>query len=170
MSTEDLMSIIPNYFSPLEFRISIKRLPNVEFFTQRSSIPNISTNPIIQPTRFNPVFTTPDQVSFSNLDLTFIVDEGMRNYTEIFNWIISSAFPNNHEQFSNIKESDDGLFSDISILVLNSKKNPNIQIDYTNCFPISLSDVQLNTTDADVTYPEVTASFAFDFFTIKKLT
>jgi hypothetical protein len=164
------MTIVPNYFSPLEFRVTIKRLPNVEFFTQRSSIPSISTNPIQQPTRFNPIFRTPDQVSFSNLDLTFIVDEDMNNYTEIFDWMIASAFPNNHEQFKSIKDSEDGLFSDVSILVMNSKKNSNIQIDYINCFPISLSDVQLNTTDQDVTYPEATATFQYDTFSIKRLT
>jgi len=162
--------IIPNFFSPLEFRISIKRLPNVEFFTQRSMIPSISTSPIQQPTRFNPVFRTPDQVSFSTLDMTFIIDEDMNNYTEIFNWMIASAFPENHDQFRKIAQSEEGLFSDISIIVMNSKKNSNIEISYTNCFPISLSDVQLDTTQSDVTYPEATATFQYDFFTIKRLT
>jgi len=164
------MTIVPNFFSPLEFRVSIKRLPNVQFFTQRSMIPSISTTPIQQPTRFNPIFTTPDQVNFSNLDLTFIIDEDMNNYTEIFNWMIASAFPQNHEQFRGISESEEGLFSDISVIVMNSKKNSNIEIYYNNCFPISLSDVQLNTTDQDVTYSEATATFQFDSFSIKKLT
>jgi len=164
------MTIVPNYFSPLEFRVSIKRLPNVEFFTQRSMIPSINTTPIQQPTRFNPIFRTPDQVSFSNLDLTFIIDEDMNNYTEIFDWMIASAFPENHEQFRRIADSEDGLFSDISVIVLNSKKNSNIEISYTNCFPISLSDIQLNTTDQDVTYPEATCSFQYDTFSIKRLT
>lgn len=164
------MNIIPNYFSPLEFRISIKRLPNVEFFTQRSQIPSISTSPIQQPTRFNPVFRTGDAVSFSNLDLTFVVDEDMKNYTEIFDWIIGSTFPENHEQFKAINNSAEGIFSDISILILNSKKNSNIEVIYKNCFPISLSDIQLDTTQSDVTYPEATASFQYDTFSINKLT
>jgi hypothetical protein len=164
------MTIVPNFFSPLEFRVTIKRLPNVEFFTQRSMIPSISTNPIVQPTRFNPVFQTPDQVNFSNLDLTFIVDEDLNNYTEIFDWMISSAFPENHNQFRQIANSEEGLFSDISVIIMNSKKNSNIEVSYKNCFPISLSDIQLNTTDQDVTYPEVTASFQYDTFSIKRLT
>ena len=114
--------MIQNYFTPLEFRVAIKRLPHVSFFTQRSTIPGISTSPISQPTRFNPVFQTPDQVSFSNFDLSFIIEETMDNYIEVFDWMIASAFPENHEQFKGIKDSSDGLFSDISVLITNRKK------------------------------------------------
>lgn len=162
------MSLIPNFFSPLEFRVAIKRLPNVEFFTQTTSIPSITTAPVIQPTRFNPVYRTPDSVTFANLDLAFIVDENMNNYMEIFNWMISYSFPENHEQFAGIKKSTDGLISDISVLIMNSKKNANIEVNYRNCFPISLGEVALNTTDADVTYPQVTVTFQYDTFDITR--
>jgi len=161
--------MVPNFFNPLGFKILIKRLPNCEFFTQQSSIPNISVNPIVQPTRFNPIYQIGDVVTYSNLDMTFILDEDMKNYTEIFNWMIASAFPQDHMQHKAIKETAEGLFSDISIMVLNNKKNANIEIIYKNCFPISLSDVQLNTTDSDVTSPQVTASFQYDSFTVQKL-
>lgn len=164
------MTLVPNYFSPLEFRISIKRLPNVEFFTQRSMIPSISTTPVAQPTRFNPVYHTSDHVNFSNLDITFIVDEAMNNYTEIFDWMIAYSFPENHSQFQRIRNSDEGLYSDITVTIMNSKKNSHVEVYYKNCFPISLSDVQLNTTDSDVTYPEATATFQYDVFSIRKLT
>lgn len=162
--------MINNYFSPLEFKIIIKRLPNVTFFTQRTMIPSISTTPIEQPTRFNPVFQTPDRVSFSSLDLTFIVDEAMNNYMEIFNWMIASTTATGTDKFRQLSSSAEGLFSDISVVILNSKKNPSIEVNYTNCFPISLGDVQLNTTESDVTYPEVTATFQYDTFDIKHLT
>lgn len=162
--------MINNYFSPLEFKILIKRLPNVTFFTQRTMIPSISTTAIQQPTRFNPVYRTPDQVNYSALDLTFIVDEAMNNYMEIFNWMVSSTVAEGHDPFRQLKNSADGLFSDISVVILNSKKNPSIEVSYTNCFPTSLGDIQLNTTDSDVTYPEVTATFQYDTFSIKHLT
>lgn len=162
--------MITNYFSPLEFKILIKRLPNVTFFTQRTMIPSISMNPISQPTRFNPVFRTPDVVNFSSLDLTFIVDESMNNYMEIFRWMIDSTVTMGHDNYRQLNNSPDGLFSDITIVILNSKKNPSIEVTYTDCFPVSLSDVQLNTTESDVTYPEVTATFQYNTFDVKHLT
>lgn len=162
--------MINNYFSPLEFKILIKRLPNVTFFTQRTMIPSISTTAIQQPTPFNPLYRTPDQVNYSALDLTFIVDEAMNNYTEIFDWMISSTVATGHDAFRQLKASDEGLFSDISVIALNSKKNASIEVNYINCFPTSLSEIQLNTTETDVTYPEATATFQYDRFTINRLT
>lgn len=163
-------NLIPNYFTPLEFRITVKRLPYCEFFTQQTNIPNISVSPIVQPTRFNPVYQIGDIVTYGNLDLNFIIDEQMNNYTEIFDWMISAAFPQKHEQYQTLEKTTDGRFSDIIITIMNSKKNSNIEITYVNCFPISLSDVQLNTTDSDVIYPQAVATFQYDSFSIKKLT
>lgn len=162
-----MTSPIQNYFSPLEFRISVFRLPNTTFFTQQTAIPGISTSPVSVPNQFNPIFQTPDHVDYSNLDLTFIIDEDMNNYMEIFNWIIGTAFPENHSQYRNLKETEDSLFSDISIIVMNSKKNANITFNFRNCFPISLSDITLNTTESDLNYPQCTATFKYDYFDVK---
>jgi len=159
--------MITNYLSPLEFRVTIDRLPNVEFFTQQTNIPGISSNPVMVPTRFNKTFHSGDEVEFSNLDLTFIVDERMENYREVFDWIVALNFPDNAGQYSSL---GDNLVSDMSIIVLNSKKNPNIAFRFKNCFPISLGEVSLNTTDSDVTYPQVTATFQYDAFDIDVLT
>lgn len=160
------MPFIPNYLSPLEFKVTIDRLPNVEFFTQQTNIPGISSSPVMVPTRFNKTFHQGDEIEFSDLDFTFILDEAMKNYQEIFNWIIALNFPDNHGQYNAISEN---LLSDISIIVLNSKKNPNLKFTFTNCFPTSLGDVTLNTTETDVQYPQVTASFKYDSFSMEVL-
>jgi hypothetical protein len=155
--------MITNYLSPLEFKVIIHRMPNVEFFTQRTSIPSISANPVIQPTRFNPLYQTPDTLTYSNLDISFIIDENMKNYMEVHKWLTSITFPQNHEQYPT---NTADRFSDISIIIMNSKKNPNIIATYKNCFPISLSEVTLDTTQTDVTYPEASMTIQYDYFEI----
>lgn len=161
--------MITNYLSPLEFRVAIKRLPNVEFFIQRTSIPGISADPAELPSPFNKTFQTPDKMTFNNLDLSFIIDENMGNYLEIFNWISGIASPRDFNQYKRISESDEGTISDITIQILNSHKNLNLEAKFINCFPISLSDINLDTTQSDVVYPEATATFAYDSFTIEKI-
>ena len=37
--------IINNYLSPTNFTISIEKLPNVEFFTQKLQIPDVTVTP-----------------------------------------------------------------------------------------------------------------------------
>lgn len=159
--------MITNYMSPLEFRVAIKRLPSVEFFIQRAAIPGISSTAAEQPTPFNKTFHTSDELMFNNLDLTFIIDEQMTNFMEIFNWIQAATFPRHFGEFKDLVESPEGLSSDISIQILNSHKRPSIELQFVNCFPISLTDVILDTTQTDIVYPEVTATFQYDTYSIR---
>lgn len=161
--------MITNYLSPLEFIITVKRLPSVTFFMQRTSIPGVSVNPIEHPTPFKPTFEGGDRLTYDDLNLSFIIDEGMTNYLEIFNWIKGYSFPENFDQYKNLAASQNGLKSDISVKVLNSHKNPSILIDYRDCFPISLSEVTLDTTQTDVIYPEATVTFRYNYFDITSI-
>jgi hypothetical protein len=160
--------MITNYFSPLEFVVTVKRLPNVQFFTQRATIPSVTKQPIDKPTPFKTIFETGDRISYSELNLTFIVDEKMNNYIEVFNWMKGLTFPENFDQYKKLAESEEGLRSDISIVVMNSNKNPSISIDYYDCFPISLSEVLLDTTQNDIIYPEATVTFQYNYFSISQ--
>jgi hypothetical protein len=161
--------MIPNYMSPLEFVVSVKRLPNVQFFTQTVNIPSLALQVIEQPNPFKPIPITGDRLTFGDLPIAFIIDESMNNYIEVFNWMKGITFPENYDQFKNLKNSEYGLLTDISIVIMNSHKNPNIEIQFQDCFPVSLSDVTLDTTQNDVVYPQATVTFAFKNFTITKL-
>jgi hypothetical protein len=162
--------MITNYFSPLEFIVTVKRLPNIEFFTQRTQIPTVSATPVEKPNPFNRMFETPDKLTYDNFNFSFIIDEKMNNYLEVYNWLKGITFPQNFDQFKTIKESKEGLISDISILILNSNKNPSINITYKNCFPISLSEITLDTTSSDLIYPEATVTFQYDYYEIEQVT
>jgi hypothetical protein len=147
----------------------VKRLPHVQFFTQRASIPSVSKQAIEKPTPFKTLYETGDLIRYSELNLTFIIDEHMNNYIEVFNWIKGLTFPENFDQFKKLSESEEGLRSDISIVVKNSSKNPSIIIEYYDCIPISLSEVLLDTTQSDVIYPEATVTFQYNNFSIKQV-
>jgi hypothetical protein len=161
--------MITNYFSPLEFIVTVKRLPHIEFFTQRTQIPSVSATPVEKPTPFNIMYETPDKLRYENFNFSFIIDEKMNNYLEIYNWIKGITFPQNYGQFKEINESKEGRFSDISVLVLNSNKNPSINVTYRNCFPISLSEITLDTTSSDLIYPEAIVTFQYDYYEIEQL-
>jgi hypothetical protein len=161
--------MITNYLSPLEFIVIVKRLPNVQFYTQRTIIPNISVAPIEYSTPFKPVYQTGDRLQYSELNFTFILNEDMSNYIEIYDWMKGTSFPENFNQYKQLEESNNGIKSDISIKILNSNKNPTIQVDYYDCFPTDLSEITLDTTQTDVVYPEATATFRYNYFAITKL-
>jgi hypothetical protein len=167
MST-GVFSMNVNFLSPTEFKVSIKRLPNIEFYVQRASIPGISSSPVIIPTPFNPIYQTPDKLTYSNLNLSFIVDENMSNYIEIFNWLTSITLSKNFKDYNRIVNSDEGIISDITLHILSSHKNTNVEITFLNCFPTSISEVNLDLTASDVTYPEATVEFQYETYSITK--
>jgi hypothetical protein len=161
--------MVTNFMSPIEFVVVVKRLPNVQFFTQSVNIPSISMQLIDQPNPFKPIPVSGDRAVYGDLSLSFIIDESMNNYIEVHNWIRGLTFPDNFEQHDNLKNSQYGLLTDISIIIMNSHKNPNIDVSFRDCFPVNLSEVTLDTTQNDVVYPQATVTFTFKDFTITQI-
>lgn len=159
--------MITNYLSPVEFVVSINRLPNVEFFTQKASIPGISMVPTQQPSPFKTLYTTPDRLEYAELDLSFIIDENMNNYREVFDWMEGMGKPDNFDQYKNLDDSKYGLVSDITLTIKNSSRNANIRLLFKECFPINLSSISLDTTNTSIFYPECTVTFRHNGFKIE---
>ena len=160
--------MITNYLSPISFVISIERLPNVEFFTQKATIPGLTMNPTQQPSPIKNLYVTADRLDYQELDLSFIIDESMNNYLEILSWMEGMGNPESTDQFAALKDSKYGITSDITILVQNSNRNPNIKFTFKECFPTSLSPINLDVTQQDVFYPECNVTFRHNGFKFEK--
>jgi hypothetical protein len=157
-----------NYLSTASFSISIDRLPNVEFNTQKINIPSISSGNINTGSPLGNIFNVGDRLEYDDLILSFIVNETMDNYLEITNWLIGISAPQESSQYGKFPN---GLTekADIIILITNSHKNPHLRITFVDCFPISLSDIQLDVTATTIEYPEATATFKYNYFKIEKI-
>lgn len=143
-------NIKQNYLSPLEFQFTINRLPYTEFFTQGANVPGLTLNPVEVPTPFKPTYFSSDSATYNDLTLSIRVDENMQSYREIYNWMLGLAFPDNFEQFANLKASDEGVYSDATLVIVTNGKAPNIRIVYKDIYPISLGDIPMMTTSQDV--------------------
>ena len=158
------MALVQNYLTPTSFSIVIDRLPSVEFFTQKVNIPSLAAGSVEQITPLNTVFQPKQKIAYADLDVTFIVDEQMTNYQEIYGWINQNAQPRELGSYDS-----DTAVSDISVIINNSHKNSNIRFNFIDCFPTDLSPISLDITNQDVVYPEVTATFRYTYFTIDNL-
>jgi hypothetical protein len=164
-----MANLINNYLSPLEFQVAVARLPETEFFTQMIQIPSVSTNVAETQNPMNRLVWTPDKTQYDQLSLEFIVDENMENYINIYDWIIGTTGAQDYSQYKNLKASKNGLVSDISILILTNKKNPNIKITYRDCLPVALSGLVLDTRSDDIVYSTATVTFSYNYFEISKI-
>ena len=60
-------------------------------------------------------------------------------------------------------------FLAISLIVLNSARNPNYEFVFRSAFPTDLSSIDFDTTDNDVDYVSASATFKYMLFDIEKI-
>jgi hypothetical protein len=163
----------PNFLSPLNFKFSIKRAPHINFFIQKISIPSINLPSYESPTPFVKIPEPGDHINYGDLEITFRVDEELKNYLEIHNWIRALGKPKDFSEYKTLSNNKsytgNGIRSDISLMILSSAKNANYEIVFTDAYPYELSKMSFDTTDQTVEYIEASATFKYVLFEIKNV-
>lgn len=168
-----------NMLSPLGYRFVVQKLPTVNYFCQTVAIPSIGIQAIPVPTPFAALSLPGGRVQFDPLTVRFKVDEDLKNYLEIYNWIIGLGHPESLEQTRKlsfnapIPSAKEGthasMVSDASLVILTSHKNPQIKINFVQLYPVTISEVNFDSTDNDVIHIEATATFNYQRFTIERM-
>jgi len=167
-----------SYLSPLGFRFVLNRTPNTNYFVQNVRLPTLSLGQFDLEDPFVKLPTPGTKLSFEPLDITFLVDEDMSNYLEIYEWLRGLGFPESFEQYSTLLRTSSTVsaqsdatkvFSDGTLMVLSSHQNSNVKVVFEDMFPISLSDLSFDSTLTDVEYLRATVTFRYRLYTIEKI-
>ena len=162
-----------NFLSPLNFKFTLKRAPHVNFFLQKVNIPGLSL-PEIDVN--NPLIRVPypgDHLLYEELEITYRVDENLRNYMELHGWLRSlgkRSFEEYRAIASNSKMSGQGIRSDISLSILTSNRNANYEVVFKDAFPTRVTGIDFDTTDTDVDYVQASATFRYVTYEVGKVT
>ena len=155
-----------NFLSNIEFQFKINRLPNLNFYIQSATVPGISSGVTNQPTPFRNVPRHGDTLEYGDFSVRAIVDENLNVYRETWNWLRDLTYPENFGQFRNVNDSLDGLYSDASLIIMNSSKNSNLSVNIYDMFPTSISPLDLNTTTPSNTPTTVDITYRYDRYEI----
>ena len=181
-----------DYASPTQFKFSINQLPKVEFFTVSANIPDLTLSDVVIPTPFKPIPVLGQNLTYGNLNITFIVDEFLENYRELHEWLTGIGFPKDRKQFKDFRSntsntgsasatpvqdvgkvgksvSDSAMFSDATLTILSNKNNPIVEVRFSNLYPVSLGAVEFNQGATDVEYLTTTADFTYQLYEIVSL-
>ena len=133
-----------NFLSPLGFNFSIKKLPNTNYFVQSINVPSVQMGEALMPTPFVNLPNPGDRITYAEFQVSFKVDEDLRNYIELYDWMVQLGFPEDFAQAKNIYDKQrsvdwvaDGPYSDATITILNSAMNPNLEVVFEDAFPIA---------------------------------
>ena len=155
-----------NQLNVVSFDVSFSRLPSVQYFCQRISLPTIVLGETNEPSPFLNLPLEGDTLTFEALSLSFIVDEDLQNYISVYNWLTALGFPRDYKQFAILEEPAAASktlskYSDLTIVLHTNKSNPNYRVKFTDCFPTSLSSIQFDATPTGMDPIVVDATFNF---------
>jgi len=157
--TSDLTQNL-NYLAPVYFRMAMDKLkfPNVEYTLQTIVLPDVSISPANLSTPHRRLGIAGEKVEYGTVDMSFLVDEEMKNYQEIYDWMIGSA---TQDDEANRKERD------ITLTILSSHNNITREIQFVNAFPTTLSSLPFDLTITDTQYLTAVVSFEYAYFKLR---
>lgn len=155
-----------NIIGDNNFHFEIRELPTVSLFAQNFSIPGTTLGRAAVPTPLVDYNVPGDKMEFEDLVITFMVDEFLKNYIEVFNWMSALGFPENTDQFRALKEGNTPYkeTSDIILTVTTNKFNPNKEIVFVDAFPTDLSSIDFTNVDVTVSPAQCTVTFDYSYF------
>ena len=174
-----------NFLSPVGFKFQIGKMPGVDFYCQSASIPAISMGTANQPTRLNNIYQPGDELYYEPLFVKFLIDENMKNYYQVHDWIRRICTPVASQEFT-YNTQDDGADdrvpykprddknyakwgdnqwkSDCSMFVLSSNYQPVSEFVFRDCIPVSLTTLNFDSSVSDVNFFTAEVSFRYNYF------
>lgn len=149
------------------FTFVLQRIPETVFRVTACNLPSITIPvPSEEPPGIGQ-FWSGVHSQFEELTLRFLVDEDMKNYRELYNWITMQRYAARTEKVPNhLLEKD--LYSDGALITLTNASNPNIVFKFKHLFPVALSELSFDTTFQPPTPVICQAVFRYSYFTMEE--
>ena len=185
---------VMDYSQSNQFKIFMPIFPTVEWFVVRCNIPSVTLGQADQYTPFVDIAVVGDKLQYGDFNITFLVDEQLKNYMEMYNWVKNIGFPfSGQDQFNRltrpdgqdrganssvklansttyVERNDRDLYTDIIVTILSSKNNAVAEVFIYECFPVSLGTIEYNQQETDTSYATCDVSFAFTWYDVKPAT
>ena len=179
-----------DYATGTQWRIAFNRIPKTTWFCTAANVPGITLGEAQYATPMSDMFVTGDKLTFETLNITFLVDEELQNYRELWEWIVGIGSPVNHSQWTTALTKGDGittnfsavgsddninprqkatstdknLYSDATLIVYNSKNMPKVNVKFKDMFPTSISSLEYSQDSTDVEYFKASATFRYLYY------
>jgi len=142
----DVSSLILNYQETSNFYLEIDKLPELKYYLSDIALPDVSIGVTSLDTPFVQIKDAGLSLEFSPLTCTFFVDENLKNYKEIWYWMLSFK-----EDFSTLSAADlsttetriekysEDHYGNLKLYILTNQKNIKNTINFYGVFPTNLS-------------------------------
>jgi hypothetical protein len=159
-----------NPLSASGFTFNIQKIPELTYFAQEVTLPSVSLPPVEIQSPLSTFYQSGVNLQYSDLTVSFIVNEDMSNYLAIYKWMVGLGFPEARIQFSEfINGSNLNEVSDGNLQILSSSNNVIQNITFYDLRPIELGGLTMVTNQSDITYLTCDVTFNYSFFKFEGL-
>ena len=161
-----------NFLAPVGFKFTLAKYPKVDFFSNSARIPELSLGTAVQPSYLKDIDIPGEKLTFGDLTIRFLVDENMKNYMSVHNWLKGIGFPETPQQFADQTTNSDGVrdekevFSDGSLHILNSNFQDVAIVKFSDLFPVALTSLEFDATETDINYFTAEVSMRYTVYNI----
>jgi len=162
-----------------KFRLTMDRLPGMIYFCQSANLPGVSLSEIPRQTPFVDLYIPGEKIIYDTLNITFLVDEELRSWTEIHDWIRHLTFPTEFEEYVKLNKfsrnitgmkADQRLAYTTGVLsIYTNKNNANFRVNFVDLFPISLSTIIFSSSDTAENVITADATFRFGYYNYERV-
>ena len=152
-----------NFLQPTKYVLTFPEVPDMIYFCQKANIPGVSLGQALQETPNLDLFHSGTKISYNTFDVTFLVNEDLSAWTTIYNWMkdLSSV----EASYAKRKEGK----KQAVLTVMSNQNNPKLRVKLMDLFPLSLSDLEFDTTLSAEEHITATVSFRYDWFELEQM-
>ncbi len=163
-----------------KFRLTFNRLENVTFFCQSVNIPGVSLSEIPRNTPFIDLYVPGEKMMYDTLNLTFIVDEDLRGWQSLHDWIRAMTFPTDFKEYRDLEKLSPTAayrgsnrlppqYTDASLTIYTNKNNINFRVLFKDVFPVAVGSILFNSADSADSITTSDATFRFSYYNIERV-
>lgn len=155
-----------SFLSNNKFDFILKRIPNFTYLVQGVNLPGLALQSSSINTPFSAVSIPGNQITFGSLSLTFMVDEDMQSWLELYNWIVQLGNPKGYNKIGTLTGkpgSINSITSDATLFIKSNANNPNLRFDFVDVYPTELGEMSFTTTD-NQEFVTSTATFNYGYY------
>jgi hypothetical protein len=162
------------------FKFEIERLPDLSFFVQKVSIPNVDLGVATQPNPFHAIHHPGTQLTYGSVEVTYLIDAKFKNYFSLYYWMKGVGFPHNFEEVENFRAQQLTLQGNPRAHAVDLEKTRGTliilqpdtgaivaEILLEELFPMGMSAVEFSTSESDSPILTTTCTFSCSSFEVK---
>lgn len=170
MTTLSTVPVNKSFLSNNKFDFVLDRIPNFTFVVQSVNLPSLALQSTTVNTPFVQLSIPGNQLSFGQMTLSFIIDENMQSWYEIYDWMFQLGNPTSLDKRGRLlgePGTNTNITSDGTLFIKTNSNNPNWKVNFVDMYPNDLGDITFSTTESQE-FLTSTVTFNYTYYQVTR--